>query len=613
MGNPNEIVQVPDHYPEETIKRLVPVRARGEAMVCTAGQDMREAAPSADYHHTSGVNLTGTWSSRDDRHHWLHVNQAGVWLECLLVRVGLASRTPYATRVFSGYVHQTNKFSYVLCDDADREAIIGFFNKEEGKSTWSLSLHAPEKQFIGGFDREQSDTAPVVLPHAAAALPEAFKLQHWARPTPGELKRLQKLLAALEDPIRRYYELDVWSESITDQQEYQRRAEALDQAVGAALPEKRGALPWVPFNPRTEVFHAEAKRLLKSWELTIGGSTKSYFAWMQRIVQEAQASGTAFLNPKLPHMIQRLGIRRAPKLEYEATIRIGNYSKGFLFVLEGKGMAGVLTLKRTTAPAWEARYPIAFGGLGLSASHGKTVFIESSGTGWSTGLWNPEDVPGSCLLLDLGVTLGENTYGSTGLSIHGPSWQNRTLNLDLSGWTSNVGAEVGLSLSASWGLIGPRLDGPGEVGDLPEDVARKLEPALVELERDVADVVHFKCGSALLTDEGRDVVRRLCARDLPVFLAKDTRVKLTGHADRLDWAHKNQRLSELRAKNSKQALHDTLWGRMKAYDQVEVEGLGEQEHRAYVEEHGLQEKSNQAFRRVDVEVNGKVIARLQGA
>lgn len=74
--------------------------------------------------------------------------------------------------------------------------------------------------------------------------------------------------------------------------------------------------------------------------------------------------------------------------------------------------------------------------------------------------------------------------------------------------------------------------------------------------------VHFCLDSAILTEDGRQALRIICANYLPAFLNPDSTIEIVGHTDTLAPEKYNYDLSTWRAKNTKQAIIDTLGSKL---------------------------------------------------
>jgi outer membrane protein OmpA-like peptidoglycan-associated protein len=121
---------------------------------------------------------------------------------------------------------------------------------------------------------------------------------------------------------------------------------------------------------------------------------------------------------------------------------------------------------------------------------------------------------------------------------------------------------------------------------------------------------HFCFDSALLTPAARQLLRLVCADQLAALVSEASQVLIVGHTDRPDTDLRNLELSRLRADNVRRALDDILGTALKVPpERIAVLGLGELVARFKLRPEQLR---NPADRRVDVIVNGTLVAALNG-
>jgi outer membrane protein OmpA-like peptidoglycan-associated protein len=123
---------------------------------------------------------------------------------------------------------------------------------------------------------------------------------------------------------------------------------------------------------------------------------------------------------------------------------------------------------------------------------------------------------------------------------------------------------------------------------------------------EVAKEAHFGFNSALLTPPARQVLRIMCAHELPALMSPSSTLRIVAHTDRVGTKQANLTLSALRAANTQQAVKDVLGRKLQA--RVKAEGKGETEAAAARDEDGVR---NMDRRRVDVILNGRVVLRLR--
>ena len=178
------------------------------------------------------------------------------------------------------------------------------------------------------------------------------------------------------------------------------------------------------------------------------------------------------------------------------------------------------------------------------------------------------------------------------------------MTVDLTGITGNAGLTIGAELAGSWGYILPTHDYS------KRDYSHVAVTSDYTVEAELMEQVHFRLGDALLTDDGRQALRIMAAKELASLASPGSRLVVDGHADRLDCDARNVQLSELRAKNVVQALKDILGDQLQIPEERFVaRGHGERRARAAGEP---DQRANRKWRRVDAIMNSRLIARLTG-
>ena len=196
-----------------------------------------------------------------------------------------------------------------------------------------------------------------------------------------------------------------------------------------------------------------------------------------------------------------------------------------------------------------------------------------------------------------------------------------------------VGTAVGASFFCSFGWI--RM--PDEL--VTVDDTRSLGLREMQIAAQGTARAHFDLGAAILSPEGRQALRRLCAAELPWFLRDDTHVTLTSHCDLVRFRRnstcpstsdsqsgptapgdqaktddlRSMKLATYRAANVKQAIKDILGDRLKIPDKgLEERPMGKQEAEE-AKSKGYEPYRNPHRRRVDVTMNGRHVLTLTEA
>jgi len=123
--------------------------------------------------------------------------------------------------------------------------------------------------------------------------------------------------------------------------------------------------------------------------------------------------------------------------------------------------------------------------------------------------------------------------------------------------------------------------------------------------------IHFRLGSALLNPAAWQLLRVFCAKELTALRSAGSRLTIVGHADRRDTEQNNLELTDLRAKNTLQAIRDILGPDLFkiADEHIELIGMGEQK----AKEAGDRDRhQNPKWRKVQVILNSRLVVTLRG-
>jgi outer membrane protein OmpA-like peptidoglycan-associated protein len=138
------------------------------------------------------------------------------------------------------------------------------------------------------------------------------------------------------------------------------------------------------------------------------------------------------------------------------------------------------------------------------------------------------------------------------------------------------------------------------------DFSRAPTKQEVALDGERREHAHFLFNSALLKSMGRADIRRFCAVWLPWLSSKDSTLAIYGHADTVGTPERNRHLSDMRARNTRQAIVDILGPDLAIPpDAIAIHALGEEEGLAEGDE-----TKNWRYRRVDVVLDGRLVLVL---
>ena len=320
------------------------------------------------------------------------------------------------------------------------------------------------------------------------------------------------------------------------------------------------------------------------------------------------------------------------------------------------GSRGELTVHRkgrnSPKEDWERTYKVFAGGFGFALGLGEQTDLSGKGRFATREEWTQKDFVGAFKILDGGVWFAPR-----------PSDVAKVVTRDKSkrDWSKTVDDKVEKAigqlpdgarqvLRAGVRDVAMVIEGAGnhQIQIVPFEDAKKVGTAVggsffcsfgwIRLPDDLVTVndtrplgacemqiaargsarAHFDLGAALLTEEGRKALRKLCAAELPWFLCDDTRLRLTAHCDMVrfrseDSDLRNMRLAEYRAANVHQAIKDILGDRLNIPDtSIEEKAMGTKEAEEAART-GHEPYRNPHRRRVDVMVNGRHVLTLTEA
>ena len=179
-----------------------------------------------------------------------------------------------------------------------------------------------------------------------------------------------------------------------------------------------------------------------------------------------------------------------------------------------------------------------------------------------------------------------------------------------------LGLDVGFS--ALFGSISPP-------GSLLERLRKAHKaPDVIDLSRDLKSDVsvmrafssqtHFCLGDDRLTEAAVQALRIICARELPLFMSKQSYLLVIGHADTLGRGrYDNESLSKRRAENTIQAIKDVLGGKFNIQDDgIHIRAIAAGDKLA-AQESGSKAVAAPKHRRVQVFLNSVLVLTLFGS
>lgn len=634
-----------DRFP--TVARDLP-GGRGTPVVRTGNADRRLDAPSPD---EPAHDFTGRYLGADDPgylgghpHLRLLVNQAGTHVQALIVFhatgdvVHLMGDLAPEGDCPLFYFEQPARTAALLERDGD-DALLTLTDVDEPGTHRLRRYDRRPSYFQHAFDGVPRDRAELVR--------RARALELWPLYVPLRERRLAALKEKLDEELTTFFEIsgiDMGAGLARNKQ-----LKRINAAVGRAF---EGLVP----NDVVQLEHAA--RAWAGSEVTASfGGGESYRYWLAQAIQQTRRDGAfdptygAEREPSIGHLVRGLGVRPGnAKAKFKATLTLAGVaspSRGWFPSI--KGYLATLELHQVGESPWSATYTLMFAGVGWGFSTdkaGKTSLEgeRNEGTGESEYAWLPHEVEGWCTLAGAAASATAHVGASKGVSalmIQGADTQTRPLVIDMSDLDltalevtkvkPGVEAQVEASVLVGWVVS---HDETKKRRRPPEEVFR-TESAALDLQQQAR--VHFESlGSAVLSPDGRQLLRMLAALELPAFMSPDSKLAINGHTDRVDTFDRNLWLAYFRVQNVRRALIDILGEKLRVSSSgapeaerltaVDVEG----EDREWVgrlrvgnlaltwlgELLALREgepdrKENVQFRRVDVILNHQLVVSLK--
>jgi hypothetical protein len=298
---------------------------------------------------------------------------------------------------------------------------------------------------------------------------------------------------------------------------------------------------------------------LHGWRLTIGSATMPLWDWLHAIAGQHPRWTTA--------TAERLGGTDTgaavvvPVNRYRWWLHVGG-GKGMAFI-GGSAYVGTMHIRQLEPRTWTDQFFTVLGGL-----HGGAAAGAELGTQVSTpsvieahAPWTAANFPGRYTIVGADAAVGA-VHGGLGASaafilFYGDG-RYEPIGGDASGLALTLGdLGLGLSAGADIGMRVGRLFGTRAEADAAID-ARQLEPVHGEAAGRAENLTSFAVASPVLSAEGRDELRRACARHLALLRAPGTTVRVDGYASPTGSRAFNDRLTELRALHTLQAMRDIL-------------------------------------------------------
>jgi subtilisin family serine protease/outer membrane protein OmpA-like peptidoglycan-associated protein len=344
-----------------------------------------------------------------------------------------------------------------------------------------------------------------------------------------------------------------------------------------------------------------AKVWLAYFKLNHEGLKRSYLDWLTEFIQDK----------KLDSLSKMLDISMDParaKGTYQYRLTLEVVSAGIVYA------EGTLRVEKLTAPRWPGKGTLSynFGAVALGKprlpSRDQVFDLVVS----TPQEWQPGDFEGTLWLGTVTASAGASP-AKAGAKITG-GFLNSKNGMSIALEDGDVFLETGVPHGKK---DKPKITiaAEGMVGSVSRSDSGRLDlsrpfVASASVIGNLATATHFCFGSSLLTPAARQLLRFVCADQLAALDSEASQIIIIGHTDRPDTDLRNDELSRLRAENVRTALCDILGPALKVpSDRILWMGLGELVARLKLRPDRLR---NPADRRVDVLINGTLVASLKG-
>lgn len=346
-----------------------------------------------------------------------------------------------------------------------------------------------------------------------------------------------------------------------------------------------------------------AKLWLAHEKLNHAGEKRSFLDWLTKLVQERQLDRLARLLDVPLKRMPNAGTHR-----YRLTLEM--VSAGFWI----GGGEGTLRVEKLSTPHWPGSgallYDVHVFTLGKPKAPAREEIFDLEVS--TAQEWMPDDFEGSLWLGEITASVGIKGAkgGATALGGYLRSKNGQTLSFE----DADVFAKPGGS-GGKQGKPKFKVRAEGMAGRVRRKTDKLLDlsqpfPSNRTVVGDLASATHFCFGSSLLTPAARQLLRVVCADQLAALDNVNSQVRIVGHTDRPDTDMRNDELSTLRARNVRTALNDILGPALKVpASAIQVQGMGELVAKAQLRPEQVR---NPADRRVDLLVNGTLVARFRG-
>jgi outer membrane protein OmpA-like peptidoglycan-associated protein len=540
----------------------------------------------------------------------LRVNQAGKHVECLLTQVVLPDPNPRLRRGqrrlvrFSGDLKSPGSKPYFELYDRERPSVPVLLSADPGTGALRISESGTR-----GFTAELLARTPTLLETALSELAEndIVRLYEQRPLTRHQINHLHRKLqpGALTPFLRKFF--DVAGDSTPDKRIRYEAHRPLVEYLEAVWNDPEHGIE----EQDRELAKFYARTILTLGKWTLHDHLTSLLDWLQLVVDRLTIDNnntpptSDFALTRLLGLTARLSGTGGGHT-YKVSLTL---SGGGLFIA---GYVGDITVEKTSdGGTWKKGKKERFGLLlaGMETGGGIKPYSTIEGEAAVPFEWQPPDFPGT-------IEIGKAEAGAYAVSagggfvhIHGRGY------LPV---MPVIFTDLGPNILLEPKTLHPNLKlelGPaGYLGKILDRSFPKIDYTTFTVKNDyavaynMARQVHFCLDSAILSAEGRQAIRVMCANELPAFGSSGSHLTITGHTDRIAGPEYNRGLSELRAKNTLQAIKDALGSRFEIPEaNIIASGKGEE----LATKEGRPDKEvNPRYRRVDIILNGRLVLTL---
>jgi outer membrane protein OmpA-like peptidoglycan-associated protein len=359
-----------------------------------------------------------------------------------------------------------------------------------------------------------------------------------------------------------------------------------------------------------------AQQQLLTTTLTRDGDTRPMLEWMQSFTTRVEAER---LGPtgQMEQLEKHLKLKAGPTVEHVYAFELSVIGASVDVVVGAGAFIGSLDIKevdpkdKTRVLRFIGTFSLAFLQASGGPSLGVNVASSTSGEATSPYVWQPSNFPGLMTLVDVGaavsipVPITKTGFSATEKMFIRGNGEFPEMMVDFSGASQQVGVGVGAALTEALGYI----SSDPNAAKRPPLGSHRFEQDYT-LQGEFQNDIHFKFGSAILTDEARQLLRVLCGNELSAMRSAQSQLTIESHADCVDTEERNLELSRLRAANTLQAIKDILGADFAIPDkQIVLRGLGEQ---GAIEAGDKDRTENPVRRKSEVVLNARLVLTLFG-